>query len=77
LRLTKIWKIRIIGLIIAMIGLSLWGANVFEIWYNIGSRESAETTFYFAIIFGVGMLILYCSDHLRRVEKKNLQQIKE
>jgi hypothetical protein len=71
LRLTKIWKIRLVGLIIATIGLPLWGVNVFLKYGSMGSREFAETTFYFAIIFGVGMLILYYSDHLRRLEKKN------
>lgn len=56
-----------------MIGLSLWGVNgFFEVWYSTGSREYAETNFYFAIIVGVGVLILFYSDHLRRLEKKNL-----
>jgi flagellar biosynthesis regulator FlaF len=73
LHLTKVWKIRIIGSILAMSGLSLWGVNVFlELWSNIGSRENALATFIFAIIFGVGMVILYYSNYVKKRERKNL-----
>jgi flagellar biosynthesis regulator FlaF len=73
LRLTKSLKITIIGLIIAAIGLSFWGVNVFlVIWSGVASRESALAIFIFAIIYSVGMLTLYYSDRIRQRERKNL-----
>jgi hypothetical protein len=66
LRLTKGWKIAIIGLIIASAGLSFWGVNAFlQTW-------SSRNNFFFATVYFVGMLVLYYSMRIRRRERKNL-----
>jgi hypothetical protein len=73
LRLTKSLKIRIIGLTIALISLSLWGFNVFLAERSgVFGFSFAQLNFYFAIIVCVGMLILYYGDRMRQREKENL-----
>jgi hypothetical protein len=69
LPLTNSLKIRRVSVIIIVIGLSLWGVSAF--WQIWSRNTNPYNNFYFIAIWAVGMLILFYSDHLRRLEKKN------
>jgi hypothetical protein len=67
LRLTKGWKIGIIGLIIALIGFSPWSFNIFlKLWFN-------GNNFIFVTIWFVGMTIIYIGIQRRQGERKKDQ----
>lgn len=64
LRLTRGWKISIIGAIVAVVGWILQGFSIFGKWgdgYN----------FYFASIWFAGILAISYGLNLRQREKKN------
>jgi hypothetical protein len=65
LRLTKGWKIGIVGLIVAFIGWSLQMAYILGKW---GSGYN----FLLATVWFVGMTIVYYGIRVKQREKKNL-----
>jgi hypothetical protein len=68
LRLTKGWKIGIFGLVVAFIGLSLWGVHVLiEGWGN------NRYTFLFSTVYFVGMIISFYGIRVRQSEKRKEQ----
>jgi hypothetical protein len=65
--LTKGWKITIVGLIVGIMGLSLWGVNRFlEIW-NISNFD-------FEVISFVGLTLVLIGNLTRQREKNPKSQ---